>query len=53
MDVEAIKVIARFEGSKLQNNPWSYVQISRATALGLGVKSDAEYFVVTSLNGVL
>jgi uncharacterized protein (DUF362 family) len=47
MDVEAIKVIASFEGSKLKEDPWSYRQIQRATALGLGVKNEAEYSVVT------
>jgi uncharacterized protein (DUF362 family) len=46
MDVESIKVIASFEGSKLRDDPWSYTQIRRATALGLGVKSDDEYTVV-------
>jgi uncharacterized protein (DUF362 family) len=53
MDVEAIKVIAGFEGSKLKDDPWSYTQIRRATALGLGVKSEAEYLVVTDLNSDL
>jgi uncharacterized protein (DUF362 family) len=47
MDVEAIKVIAGFEGSNLTEDPWSYTQIRRATALGLGVKSEAEYSVET------
>lgn len=47
MDVEAIKVIAGFEGSKLTDDPWSYTQIRRATALGLGVKSENDYVVVT------
>ncbi|MCW4046941.1 MAG: DUF362 domain-containing protein [Candidatus Bathyarchaeota archaeon] len=47
MDVEAIKVIAGFEGSTLTDDPWSYTQIRRATALGLGVKSENEYIVVT------
>jgi len=47
MDVESIKVIESFEGSKLKDNPWSYTQIRCATALGLGVKSDDEYTVVT------
>ena len=47
MDVESIKVIRSFEGSKLKDNPWSYTQIRRAAALGLGVKSDDEYTVVT------
>jgi uncharacterized protein (DUF362 family) len=47
MDVESIKVIGGFEGSKLSDNPWSYTQIRHATALGLGVKSEGEYQVVT------
>jgi hypothetical protein len=47
MDVESIKVIASFEGSNLKDDPWSYTQIRQATALGLGVKSEAEYSVVT------
>jgi uncharacterized protein (DUF362 family) len=46
MDVESIKVIASFEGSKLKNDPWSYTQIRRATALGFGVKSEDKYLVV-------
>jgi hypothetical protein len=47
MDVEAIKVIAGFEGSELTEDPWSYTQIRQATALGLGVKSESEYVVVS------
>jgi uncharacterized protein (DUF362 family) len=47
MDVESIKIIESFEGSKLRNNPWNYTQILRATALGLGVKSEDEYTVIT------
>lgn len=47
MDVEAIKVIAGFKGSTLTDDPWSYTQIRRATALGLGAKSENEYIVVT------
>jgi uncharacterized protein (DUF362 family) len=47
MDVESIKIIENFEGSKLKDNPWSYTQIRRATALGLGVKSEDEYAVIT------
>jgi uncharacterized protein (DUF362 family) len=47
MDVESIKIIGSFEGSKLKDNPWSYTQIRQATALGLGVKSEDEYTVVT------
>jgi uncharacterized protein (DUF362 family) len=47
MDVESIKVIGSFEGSKLKDRTWTYTQIRRATALGLGVKSEDEYEVVT------
>ncbi len=47
MDVEAIKVIEGFEGSNLKDNPWGYTQIQRANSLGLGVKSEAEYSVIT------
>jgi uncharacterized protein (DUF362 family) len=46
IDVESIKVIESFEGSKLKDDPWSYTQIRRATALGLGVKSEDEYAVI-------
>jgi hypothetical protein len=44
--VESIKIIESFEGAKLKDDPWSYTQIRHATALGLGVKSEAEYKVV-------
>ena len=47
MDVESIKVISGFQGSKLTENPWSYPQIQRAVRLGLGVKSEQEYTVLT------
>ena len=47
MDVESIKVIESFEGSKLKDDPWKYTQIRHATELGLGVKSEEEYAVVT------
>ena len=46
MDVESIKVIEGFEGSKLKDNPWSYTQIRCATSLGLGVKSEDEYTII-------
>ena len=48
MDVEAVKVIAGFEGSSLKDDPLSYTQIQRAIALDLGVKNEAEYSVVTN-----
>jgi uncharacterized protein (DUF362 family) len=47
MDVESIKIIGGFEGSKLKDRPWTYAQIRRATALGFGVKGEDEYQVVT------
>jgi uncharacterized protein (DUF362 family) len=47
MDVEAIKVIAGFEGSVLKDDPWGYTQIQRSKALGLGARSEADYSVVT------
>jgi len=46
LDVESIKIIAGFEGSKLKDNPWSYTQIRRAAELGLGVRNEQEYSVV-------
>jgi uncharacterized protein (DUF362 family) len=46
LDVEAIKIIASYEGSKLKDDPWSYTQIRRAVELGLGVKNEQEYKVV-------
>ena len=49
LDVEAIKVIASYEGSKLKDNPWSYTQIRRAVELGLGVKNEQEYNVVPAV----
>jgi uncharacterized protein (DUF362 family) len=47
IDVESIKIIQSFENSKLKNNPWSYTQIRRATALGLGARNEDEYTVIT------
>lgn len=46
MDVESIKIIESFEGTKLKDNPWSYTQIRHAVELGLGVKNEQEYKVV-------
>jgi len=48
IDVESIKILESFKGSKLKNNPWSYTQIRCATALGLGVKNEDEYTIVSS-----
>lgn len=47
MDVESIKVIQSFEGTDLKNDPWSYTQICRAAELGLGVKNESEYAVLS------
>jgi uncharacterized protein (DUF362 family) len=52
MDVESIKVIGSFESSKLKDNPWSYAQIRQATGLGLGVRGEEEYVVVTERQGI-
>jgi uncharacterized protein (DUF362 family) len=46
LDVEAIKIIASYEGSKLKDNPWSYTQIRRAVELGIGVNNEREYKVL-------
>jgi uncharacterized protein (DUF362 family) len=47
IDVESIKVIENFEGSKLGDNAWSYTQIRHATSLGLGVRNEQEYLVLS------
>ncbi len=47
LDVESIRVISGFQGSTLKENPWSYTQIRRAKALGLGVTSEEEYSTIT------
>ncbi len=46
IDVEAIKTIGSFSGSKLKDDPWSYTQIKQAVKLGLGVKNEGEYEVI-------
>lgn len=48
IDVESIKVISSFEGSTLNENPWSYTQIRRAVTLELGAKNEEEYIVLES-----
>ena len=48
MDVESIKIIGSFADSKLKDDPWSYTQIRRAVDLGLGVKSEQEYKLVSA-----
>ncbi len=45
-DIEAIKTIKTYEGSSLTADPWTYTQIRRTTALGLGAKNDEEYEVI-------
>ena len=47
IDVEAIKVISGYEGSNLNDDPWIYTQIKHAVKLGLGIKSETEYSVVS------
>jgi uncharacterized protein (DUF362 family) len=47
IDVEALKIIESFEGTSLTNDPWRYTQIRRAVDLGLGVKSENEYKVIS------
>jgi len=47
IDVEALKIIESYEGSSLTDDPWSYKQIRRAVELGIGVKSEQAYNVVT------
>ncbi len=47
LDVEAIKIIQGFQGSSLADDPWSYEQTRRASDLGIGVKNEQEYTVVS------
>jgi uncharacterized protein (DUF362 family) len=47
MDVEAIKILGSYEGAKLKDDPWTYTQIKHAVQLGLGVKNEKEYPIVT------
>lgn len=47
IDVEALKIIQGYEGSSLNEDPWSYTQIRRAVELGLGVKNEQEYVVIS------
>jgi uncharacterized protein (DUF362 family) len=46
-DVEGIKMIESFEGASLKDDPWKYPQIRHAIELGLGVKSEQEYRVIS------
>jgi uncharacterized protein (DUF362 family) len=47
LDVESIKIIESYEGSKLKDDPWSYTQIRRAVELGIGAKNEEDYRVVS------
>jgi uncharacterized protein (DUF362 family) len=47
-DVEALKVIQSFDGSSLTDDPWSYTQIRRAVELGIGVKKEDDFTVVSA-----
>ncbi|MGQ9529827.1 MAG: DUF362 domain-containing protein [Candidatus Bathycorpusculaceae bacterium] len=47
LDVEAIKIIQSYEGTSLNQNPWSYTQIRKAAELGIGVRSEPEYNIVS------
>lgn len=46
MDVESVKIIGSFEGTKLKDDPWNYTQIRRAVELGIGVKNRDDYNIV-------
>jgi uncharacterized protein (DUF362 family) len=47
-DVEALRVIQSFDDSDLTGDPWSYTQIRRAVELGIGVRKEDEYTVVSA-----
>ncbi|MDH7563860.1 MAG: DUF362 domain-containing protein [Candidatus Bathyarchaeota archaeon] len=47
IDAEAIETIKSYEGSNLQDDPWTYTQIQRASELGIGAKNKKEYTVVS------
>lgn len=47
IDVEALKIIEKYDGTSLEGDPWSYAQIRRAVELGVGVKSEQEYVVMS------
>ena len=48
IDAEAVKIIGSYEGSSLSADPWVYTQIRRAVELGLGVKNEQEYTVISA-----
>ena len=47
LDVESIKIIESYEGSKLKDDPWGYTQIRRAVELGIGAKNEEDYKVLS------
>lgn len=48
IDVEGIKIIQNFKGNSLKGiDPWQLPQIKRAVELGIGVKNEAEYEVLS------
>ncbi|MCJ7424868.1 DUF362 domain-containing protein [Candidatus Bathyarchaeota archaeon] len=48
IDAEAVKIIGSYEGSSLSADPWVYTQIRRAVELGLGVKNEQDYTVISA-----
>lgn len=46
LDVEGIKILQSYPGCNLDKDPWSYPQIRRAVALGLGANNKDGYRVV-------
>lgn len=46
IDVEAVKTMASFDGASLNNDPWTYAQITRARELGLGVTREQDYTIL-------
>lgn len=47
LDVECIRIIGSFEGSRLNGSPWSYAQIERAVKLSLGITKQEDYEVIS------
>jgi uncharacterized protein (DUF362 family) len=49
IDVEALKVLKKYKAKNDLNKPiWSFRQIARAVELGLGVRNEMEYEVITN-----
>lgn len=46
LDIDGIKIIREYEGNSLRKEPSEYTQIRSAIELGLGLKSNTEYFKV-------